>query len=332
MARPFTAHDVAFTMQVMYDKRVPNSTRSISPIDGKQIAGRDARRLHGRDSLAASVRAAAVLDRIRALFPRTSWSRSTTPAISTRRGTSTRRRAISSGWGRISHDSLCARADGCNMHAQSRNFWMRDAQGNPLPRLRGETILIVPDANAAYLKFLSGQTRCLRRYSRVPMKRSICAKRRNALNLTVKEAGVDTGELFFSLQPQPASLRASMGIRDPKLDWFTDLNFLRAIAHAVDKQGMINLCFHGLAVPRLRNISPANKLFYDPNLNDYDYDLKEVSRSCWKPPDIIWRVRRARRSARKSARVQPDDQHRGAGARPDVRDVQAGPRDASASR
>src|ERR1039458_3567428 len=34
---PFTSHDVAFTMQVMYDKRVPNSMRSILTIDGKPM-------------------------------------------------------------------------------------------------------------------------------------------------------------------------------------------------------------------------------------------------------------------------------------------------------
>ena len=51
---------------------------------------------------------------------------------------------------------------------------------------------------------------------------------------------------------------------------------MRAIAHAVDKQGMINLCFHGLAVPAVSDMSPANKIFYNPNLKDYDYNLKEA--------------------------------------------------------
>ena len=37
--------------------------------------------------------------------------------------------------------------------------------------------------------------------------------------------------------------------------------------------GMINLCFRGLAVPAVSDISPENKIFYNPNLKDYDYDL-----------------------------------------------------------
>ena len=63
---------------------------------------------------------------------------------------------------------------------------------------------------------------------------------------------------------------------DPKYRWFTDIRFMRAIAHAVDKQGMINLCFHGLAVPAVSDVSPANKVFHNPNLKDYDYSLKQA--------------------------------------------------------
>jgi peptide/nickel transport system substrate-binding protein len=48
---------------------------------------------------------------------------------------------------------------------------------------------------------------------------------------------------------------------------------MRAMAHAVDKRGIINLCFHGLAVAATSDTSPENKIFYNPNLKDYDYDL-----------------------------------------------------------
>jgi peptide/nickel transport system substrate-binding protein len=41
---------------------------------------------------------------------------------------------------------------------------------------------------------------------------------------------------------------------------------------------MINLCFRGLGVPAVSDVSPANKLFYDPNLKPYDYDLKLAAR------------------------------------------------------
>ena len=67
---------------------------------------------------------------------------------------------------------------------------------------------------------------------------------------------------------------------------------MRAIAHAVDKQGMINLCFHGLGVAAVSDISPANKVFYNPNLKDYDYNLKEAA-DLLDQADIIWSMARA---------------------------------------
>ena len=83
------------------------------------------------------------------------------------------------------------------------NFWMRDENGGRLPRLRGQTTLIVSDLNAAYLKFLAGQ---LDIYT--PRPEEIVSLKENAkqLNITVTSTGVDTGELFFSFNRNPQSL------------------------------------------------------------------------------------------------------------------------------
>src|SRR6202041_2685836 len=129
----------------------------------------------------------------------------------------------------------------------------------------------VSDLNAAYLKFLAGQ---LDVYTPRPEEVVSLKERAKELTITVSSNGGDTGELFFSFNRNPNHYIVK-GRRDPKLDWFTDHNFLRAIAHAIDKQGMIDLCFQGLAVPAYGMVSPANTLFYDPHLTDYEYDLKK---------------------------------------------------------
>ena len=134
----------------------------------------------------------------------------------------------------------------------------------------------MPDANAGYLKFLSGQTDVYGRYDLRPDEAVDLREKAQRLNLTIKEAGVDNGELFFAFNRNPRHYVRD-GQTDPKLKWFTDLNFMRAIAHSVDKQGMISLCFHGIGVPAVSEISPANKLFYNPNLKDYDYNLQKAA-------------------------------------------------------
>ena len=185
----------------------------------------------------------------------------------------------------------------------------------------------MPDGNAQYLRFLAGQIDV---YSPRPEEVVDLKDKQKQLGITLKEIGIDTGSLFFAFNRNPGHYIHN-GVTDPKYRWFTDVRFMRAIAHAVDKQGMINLCFHGLGVPAVSDTSPANKVFYNPNLKDYDYNLKEAG-------DLLdqagYRLieRRALRPAGPSAGIQPRDQHRRERARPDVRHLAAGPRDASASR
>jgi len=265
---PFSSHDVAFTMQVIYDKRVPNSMRSILTIDGKpmEVETPDDYTVVMRlprpfapllYSIGTSIIPAHILEPVyKAEHFNQAWNINTPPRDLVGLAQFVMTRYVQS--------QLLQYAD-------NPNFWMRDESGGPLPRLRGQTTLIVSDLNAEYLKFLAGQ---LDVYNPRPEEVVSLKERAKELNVTVAGNGVDTGELFFSFNRNPTHYVVN-GHRDPKLDWFTDSNFLRAIAHAIDKQGMINLCFHGLAVPAYGMVSPANKLFYDPNLTDYEYDLKK---------------------------------------------------------
>ena len=103
----------------------------------------------------------------------------------------------------------------------------------------------------------------------------------------MRSTGVDTGELFFSFNRNPRHY-VDNGVTDPKLDWFTDLNFLRAIAHAIDKQGMINLCFHGLGSPGGRRHLAGQQDFLQSQSQGLRLRSEDGGASCWKPPDIIW--------------------------------------------
>jgi peptide/nickel transport system substrate-binding protein len=265
---PFTAHDVGFTMQVIYDQTVPNSMRSLLTIEGKpmEVTTPDDYTVVMRlprpfapllYSIGMPILPAHILEPVyKAGRFDQAWNVNTPPSELTALGQFVMTRYVPS--------QLL-------QYAGNPNFWMHDDNGRPLPRLRGETTLIVPDLNASYLKFLAGQ---LDVYTPRPEEVLSLKERAKELNITVASNGVDTGELFFCFNRNPVHFIIN-GHRDPKLDWFTDLNFLRAMAHAIDKQGMINLCFHGLAVPAYGTISPANKLFYDPHLTDYEYDLKK---------------------------------------------------------
>jgi peptide/nickel transport system substrate-binding protein len=262
----FTARDVLFTMRVIYDPKIPNSAMFSMLVDGQPI------KAEAPDDYTVVMRLprpfAPIFYSIEfGIIP----AHVLEPAYAAGNFNHT--------WGiDTPGDKLISlgayrmdRYVPAQLIAFKRNptYWMHDEHDGQLPRLRGQVLLIVPDQNAQYLRFKDGEIDV---YS--PRPEEVYGLREDAarLNLTLKKVGIDTGSLFFAFNRNPRHY-IQKGVTDQRLRWFTDLNFMRAMAHAIDKRGMINLCFHGLAVPAVSDISPENKIFYDPNLKDYDYDL-----------------------------------------------------------
>jgi peptide/nickel transport system substrate-binding protein len=154
------------------------------------------------------------------------------------------------------------------------SYWMRDDEGQPLPYLEGQSQLIVPDQDTIYLKFASGQTDI---HSPRPEEVAELRAKADAMRIRVEEIGLDTGSTFIAFNRNPAHYIKN-GKRDPRLTWFTDLKFLRAMAHAIDKESMVLNCLNGYGKPAVAEISPENKLYHNPELIDYPYDLERAKR------------------------------------------------------
>lgn len=270
--QPVTARDVLFTMNVIYDPKVPNSIRPGLLIDKKPIVAEApddytvvmhlakpfAPLLY---SIGIPVIPAHILEPVwKAGNFNHTWGIDTPPA-----------QLVGDG---PYHMTRYAQSQ-VVQYDRNNDFWMKDEHGGQLPRLHGQTVTIVQDMNAAYLRYLSGQIDV---YSPRPEEVLDLTEKANKkeLDISVNQIGIDTGTLFFSFNRNPRHF-VKGGITNPKLNWFTDIQFLRAMAHMVDKKTIINLVFRGLAVPAVADISPENKIFHNPNLTDYDYDPKEAA-------------------------------------------------------
>jgi len=268
--QPFTAHDVLFTLDVIYDPNVPNSSRPILLIDKKRIEAQAPDEftvvLRLPKPFAPLISALEGLQIIPAHILEPIWKAGN----------------FNHAWGINTPPEQLIGNGTYKMvrYAQSQvvnylrndSFWMKDEHGGQLPRLHGQNITIVQDANAEYLRYLSGQTDVYspRAEEVYPLEQKA---KNHELDISIEKIGVDTGTLFFSFNRNPRHFIKD-GVTNPKLSWFTDLKFLTAMAHTIDKKSMIDLVFHGLAEPAVADISPANKIFHNPNLKDYDYDPK----------------------------------------------------------
>ena len=270
--QPLTAHDVLFTLDVIYDPKVPNSIRPAITIDHQRIAAEApddytvvmhlpkpfAPLLY---SIGIPVMPAHILEPVwKAGNYNHTWGIDTSPD-----------KLIGDGPYRMTH---YAQSQVVN-YDRNDNYWMTDEHGGQLPRLHGQNVTIVQDQNAEYLRYLSGQIDIYspRAEEVFPLEDKVS---KHELDVTVKKIGIDTGSLFFSFNRNPRHY-VKNGATNPKLNWFTDLKFLQAMAHMVDKKSMIDLVFHQLAEPAVSDISPENKIFSNPNLKDYDYDPKEAA-------------------------------------------------------
>jgi peptide/nickel transport system substrate-binding protein len=267
----FCARDVLFTMQVIYNPRVPNSMISSLTVDGKppKVEAPDDFTVTMRlprpfAPLLYAIGVPIIPEHVLATpllagqFNRT-WGIDTPPANLICLGPYRMERYVPG-----------------QVLAFERNptYWMRDEHGGQLPRLLAQVLMIVTDRNAMYLRFMSGMLDVYR-----PRAEEVweLQQKQKELHIKLQATGIDTGSRFFAFNRNPRHYIHD-GIVDPKYKWFNDINFMRALAHALDKRGVINLCYRGLAVPAVADISPADKIFHNPNLKDYDYDLSLSAR------------------------------------------------------
>ncbi len=262
---PFTAADVAFTLDAIYDPKVANSIKHVLTVGGDPIRAEvvdpHTIRLRLKDRFAPLLNSLGF-----AILPKHVL------------GKSLEEGTFAQQWG---IDTPPAKLIGTGPYRMGRyvpaqfiqyernpSYWMRDEQGGQLPRLPERTLLIVPDQNTIYLKFLDHQ---LHLYSPRPEEVDDVRKRSAQLTVSLDKIGLDTGMLFLGFNRNPARY-VREGRRDPRLRWFTDPLFLRAVAHSVDAQSMIQNTFFGYGEPAVSSTSPENTLFYNPNLTPYAYD------------------------------------------------------------
>jgi peptide/nickel transport system substrate-binding protein len=272
---PLTSADVVFTFDAVFDERVPNSSKFTLTVDGAPIraVAVDAHTVRfelprpfapflsavGVPIVPEHVLGAALAD---GTFTHR-WGIDTPPAELVGTGPYRMRRYVPA-----------------QLIEYERNpaYWRRDAEGRRLPYLDGRVTLIVPEQNAISLRFLSGQTHY---YNPRPEEIADLQDRAAALGIRVEEIGSDPGNLFVAFNRNPRRYEREAAT-DPsaaaRLRWFTDKRFLRAMAHAVDKRGMIETIFYGFGTPAVSYISEENAIFHNPSLRDYEYDLGLAAR------------------------------------------------------
>jgi peptide/nickel transport system substrate-binding protein len=152
--------------------------------------------------------------------------------------------------------------------ARNPRYWRRDPQGRSLPYLDRLTLEIVPDQNAELLRLESGQLDFtlseIRPEDYRPLKLAQDEGRLRLLDLGI---GLDADAFWFNLTPAIS--------RPPSADskpWLRRAEFRHALSLAVDRQAYCDTVFFGAAEPVHGPITPGNAAWHWPELPGGEHD------------------------------------------------------------
>lgn len=272
--RAFTSRDVAFTFRAIFDDTVPNSARYTLSVAGVpirvEVVDQHRVRFRMQQSFAPFLHAVGVPILPAHILEHSldsgnfsqQWGIDTPPA-----------ELIGTGPYRMTRYVPAQVIE----FEKNQNYWRLDPQGKHLPYLDRRVTLIVPDWNTIALRFFAGHTHYFEpRPEEIPK----LEDRADELDIRIEEIGIDTGNQFvvFNRNTRYWAKHGKNGKPDPRLRWFSDKTFLRALAHTVDKRGMVDTIYYGFGVASVAEISPANHVFHNPELQDYAYDPAEARR------------------------------------------------------
>lgn len=278
--KPFSADDVVFTFKVIYSPAVLSSYRDLFTIQGKQIKVEKVDNHTVRfilpvpfypflESLSIPVLPEHVLQKplLDDMFERT-WNIITPPRQIIGLGPYTLESYVPSQY-------ILLKA---NPH-----YYGKDDTGVQLPYIKNRAMLIVQNQDAQYVKFISGETDIYNpRPQEVASLESMSKKR----HFIVKNIGLDTGIMFISFNRNPRHYIKD-GKVNPKYRWFTNHDFLKAVAHSIDKRAVINDVYRGYGEPAIAFV-PRNVPVYHKTMPDYAYNLDEA-RALLKKGGFHWK-------------------------------------------
>jgi len=158
---------------------------------------------------------------------------------------------------------------------RNSHYWKHSDEGDRLPYISKIIYLIVQNQDVSLLKFVEGATDS---YSFRGMDYPLLKPLEEERNFTVYDLGPDTGSNFIVFN-QNTSHNAETNkpyVEPFKQLWFTNTEFRRAVAHAVDKEKLIEIVSNKLGYPQHSPIGPGGGFFHNSNVIKYEYDLDKA--------------------------------------------------------
>ena len=146
------------------------------------------------------------------------------------------------------------------------NYWKHDSSGRQLPHIESVRLDIQQNRDMEMLRLVRGE---------IDFVNSLDAEYFDKLAAQAPNMATDAGVSLDSEQMWFNQV-ASSPLPAYKKAWFTSTNFRRAISEAINREDLARVVFRGHARPAVSWVSPANKFWFNAKLQPHPYDQKSA--------------------------------------------------------
>jgi peptide/nickel transport system substrate-binding protein len=243
---PFSAEDVAYTMQQLMDPALHSPTGdSFRSREGKVIM-----QVAGKNQIAVTFPAPVVgLDK---LFDQVAMMSAKSP----------KKEMAALGPYYVAEN----KAGSYLVLKRNPNYWKHDAAGHQLPYIDSVRLDIQQNRDLEMLRLVRGE---------IDFINSLDAEYYDKLAAQAPNMATDAGVSLDSEQIWFNQV-ASSPIAAYKKAWFTSTNFRRAISESINREDLARVVFRGHARPAVSWVSPANKFWFNAKLQPHPFDQKSA--------------------------------------------------------
>lgn len=273
--KPFTADDVIFTFEAIFDPRYPNRYSQQYTIAGKPLHYEKVDDYTVRFTTADiyapflnDIGFASILPRhqLKASFDNGTLQKQWTSQTAIHHP----EEIVGTGPFRI----FSYRPGERMVLAPNPHYWRADEKGQRLPYVDFMISKFVPSTNTETVLFATGQTDA----SSINVTDVAWVKEAaKTYDFTVYNRGPEAGIRFIWFNQHPGKgPEGEPYVKPYKLEWFRDKRFRQAVAYGLDRPGIIKAVYFGRAEPLNSIISPANQKWHNLDTKAYPYNPQKA--------------------------------------------------------
>jgi peptide/nickel transport system substrate-binding protein len=146
------------------------------------------------------------------------------------------------------------------------NYWEKDPAGRALPYIESVRLDIQQNRDIEMLRLSRGEIHFINSLDAEYFDKVVSQDPTMARDAG---ASLDSEEMWFNQV-------AGSPLPSYKKGWFTSTNFRRAISEAINREDIARIVFRGHAHPAIGPVSPANKFWFNAKLQAHPFDQKSA--------------------------------------------------------